>query len=260
MTKLSLIKVLVILSSILFTLNMCSSDNKQTKDDHSKKHWGYTGEGAPANWGKLDPNFATCDNGKEQSPIDLVSAKKSKKLKKIKFKYKTVKLQIVNNGHTIQVNYPAGSYAIIGGKRYELLQFHFHSPSEHTVNGSHFPMELHLVHKDADGKLAVVGLFLKKGKTNKHLKNIWKNLPTEINKPLSVNASFNIMKLLPKKSSYFNYPGSLTTPPCSEGVNWNVLVKPITVSSAQIKKFLNLIKENARPVQPLNNRVLLKKK
>jgi len=237
-----------------------TTESKETEHPASKHaiHWGYTGEGSPDNWSTLKPEYQVCANGKNQSPIDIQKAVKSKTLKDIQFNYKDTNLGVLNNGHTIQVNYAPGSFAVIGGKKYNLLQFHFHSPSEHTLSGKPYPLEMHLVHKGADG-LAVVGVFFKDGKENPFLKDIWANMPSEHNKPKATSVKINALKALPAKKGYFHYSGSLTTPPCSEGVNWNVLSTPVEASGSQVKSFLDLIKANARPVQPLNGRVIQEK-
>jgi len=169
--------------------------------------------------------------------------------------YQATPLKVVNNGHAIQVNYGAGSTLTVDGKTYHLAQFHFHSPSEHTQDGKPYAMEAHLVHKADDGSLAVVGVFLKEGKENPFLARIWGHLPTEVNHEMTVaGTEVNVADLLPAKKAFFNYSGSLTTPPCSEGVTWLVMDRSVEVSKAQADKFRGLIHENARPVQPLNDR------
>ncbi len=221
--------------------------------DHHKPHWGYTGHEGPANWGELDDAYHTCAVGKSQSPINIGQAPHAE-AKGVKQHYGNTPLKIVNNGHTIQVNYGAGSTMDVDGKAYRLLQFHFHSPSEHTQNGSAYPMEAHLVHQAEDGSLAVVGVFLKEGKENPFISKIWKHLPHEVNHEVAVKEELNVADFLPAKKAYFHYSGSLTTPPCSEGVKWFVMDEQVEVSKDQVKQFLGLINENARPVQPLNGR------
>lgn len=219
-------------------------------------HWGYEGHEGPAHWGELSHKYAACKSGKQQSPIDIHGASKTA-LKDIQFHYQTSGLKIINNGHTVQVNVGKGSWASIRGQRYELLQFHFHGPSEHTVNGKPAPMEMHLVHKDANGGLGVVGVMLTEGKANSVIGKLWSNLPATIGKEHSVaSVKVNAASLLPAGKSYYHYSGSLTTPPCSEGVNWNVMTGTIEVSRAQIDRFNGLFHGNARPVQPLNGRPL----
>ena len=224
-------------------------------------HWGYTGEGAPEKWGTLKPEFALCGNGMSQSPIDYNKTYKTD-LGKIEFSYKDTPLKIVNNGHSIQVNCETGSTVMVDGETYELVQFHFHAPSEHTVKGQFYDMELHLVHKNKNNEIAVVGVFMKKGATNNLIQTIWDNSPTEIDKENVVSGiSVNASVLLPKNRSYYHNYGSLTTPPCTEGVNWSVMKTPIEVSEAQIEKFRTVMGvENNRPVQTLNKRFVLESK
>jgi carbonic anhydrase len=224
-------------------------------------HWGYGGEGAPANWGKLKPEFAMCGTGQAQSPIDIDKTYKTA-LEPVGFTYKQTPLKIVNNGHAVQVNVEPGSSVMIDGAKYELLQFHFHAPSEHTVKGNFFDMEMHLVHKNEKGDLAVVGVMMKKGQPNKIIQVMWDNLPTEVDKENVVSGiSVDATSLLPKDRGAYHYYGSLTTPPCSEGVNWTVLKTPIEVSEEQIQKFRTLMGvENNRPVLAVNKRFVLESK
>ena len=231
---------------------------------HDSPHWSYQGKDGPRFWGKLDPDFSLCKDGHNQSPIDINKTTQAT-LHKLEADFSPAKLQIahhehiadeINNGHTIQVNYSEGDTLTIGDSNYELIQFHFHSPSEHTVKGKHYPMEVHFVHKSATGALAVVGVFIEQGAHNAALDPIWSNLPTK----KGVESHFehvqvNVDDLLPKSTESFRYDGSLTTPPCSEGVKWIVMKSPIQLSAQQIGQFTKLIKGNNRPVQPLNHRV-----
>jgi len=231
---------------------------KPTVEVKHEVHWGYEGEGGPDHWGILKPEFALCGTGITQSPIDINKTYKTK-LEAIEIAYKETPLKIINNGHSIQINYAPGSFIMVDGKKYELLQFHFHAPSEHTVKSKFFDMEMHLVHKNEQGELAVVGVFMKKGQMNKIIQVLWDNLPKEVNKENVVSGiSVNASGLLPKERSYYHYFGSLTTPPCSEGVNWSVLKTPIEVSEAQIEKFRTIMGvDNNRPVLPVNKRFVL---
>lgn len=221
-------------------------------------HWSYKGEGAPIKWAKLKPEFGTCAIGKAQSPIDIPSKKAEKGEGSIAFDYKTPPLKVIDNGHTIQVNIDAGNSITVGGKSYELKQFHFHRPSEEKIDGKSFELVAHLVHKSEDGKLAVVAVLFKVGAENAFLKNIWANLPKDKEKENVVaGATLDLASLLPAKRTYFNFPGSLTTPPCSEEVNWFVLGNPVEASKAQIAAFAKLYPMNARPTQPLNGRKIV---
>lgn len=170
------------------------------------------------------------------------------------FNYQASPLAVTNNGHSIQVNYAPGSTIDIDGAVYQLLQFHFHTPSEHQIAGKVAAMELHLVHRNTAGKLAVVGVMITEGRENPEIAKIWNAIPPSGNTNSIGNINFNAVNLLPAHKSYYSYAGSLTTPPCSEGVNWNILAEPITVSNAQLKKFQQFYPVNARPIQLTNTR------
>jgi len=250
-----------IASSFVAPVEAASShdDGHATKKAHKgmhKGHWSYDGEGAPENWAQLDSKFEVCGTGKFQSPIDIQTAGLSKADREIVLNYQPSAINVVNNGHTIQANYDAGSYAEIDGKRYDLLQFHFHSPSEHTIDGSSTDMVAHLVHKAEDGELAVIGVLFKQGQENKFLKPIWENLPQEAGGKVSSSAAIVATHMLPDSTSHFHYTGSLTTPPCSEGVNWNVLATTVEASEEQINAFTSIFEKSVRPVQPLFDRMV----
>ena len=222
-----------------------------------KPHWGYIGEEGPENWSKLSPEFSSCELGTAQSPININSPIEAN-LSRLEFNYQSSPLRIINNGHTIQVNYQPGSILKLDEESYELVQFHFHHPSEHKVNDRNFPMELHLVHKNKKGFFAVVGVFLQKGKENKALEAIWEVLPEKQGKEQIIpNVEVKASELVPTDQEFYRYYGSLTTPPCSEKVNWIVYQKPIEISNTQVEKFSKLFPINARPVQNLNRRFLL---
>ena len=220
-----------------------------------KTHWGYGGEEGPEHWGDLSPTYSLCKVGKSQSPIDISGAKNAR-LATIKFNYKTTPIDIVNNGHTIQLNYAKGSSINFGGKPYALLQFHFHSPSEHHINGKPYDMVAHLVHQAADGQLGVIGVLMKVGKAHPVIAQLWKHLPETANEQNTLADTLNVADLLPANHRYFNYSGSLTTPPCSEGVNWIVLETPVAVSAEQVAQFNRLFPKSVRPVQALNGRTV----
>jgi len=223
-------------------------------------HWSYKGASGPKDWGKLDSAYATCSMGHTQSPINITGAKKSD-LPALNFEYNAVPLNIIDNGHTIQVNYAAGSTLTVGGKTYTLKQFHFHHPSEEHVNGHGYDMAAHLVHADAEGHLAVVTVLLKKGEANTFLDSVWKSIPTEKEKAVDVpGVTLNVKDLLPADHGYFTFAGSLTTPPCSEGVTWYVLKTPVSLSDAQLSAFAKIYPRDARPIQPSNGRDILETK
>lgn len=224
-------------------------------------HWGYSGEGAPAHWGDLSEDFVLCKIGKNQSPIDLRTDKAYETdLPSIVFSYHAGSRNEINNGHSVQVNIKPGSYIMVDGIRFELKQFHFHTPSENTIDGKSFPMEAHFVHVDEDGNIAVVALMFEYGKKNSVLERFWNVMPERAGdrRDISISAE-EIRKLFPKKRDYYRFNGSLTTPPCSEGVRWFVLKEPMTVTKKQVEQFARVMGEpNNRPVQPLNARCILK--
>jgi carbonic anhydrase len=216
-------------------------------------HWGYGGAENPTQWGSLSKDFAVCESGRDQSPINIKDAVEGNPAK-INFDYKSSPLVVVNNGHTIQVNYAQGSSITINGEKFSLLQFHFHTPSEHNINDKASAMELHLVHRSESGQLAVVGVMLTKGKANSLIEEVWKNIPNTGKTSTVSDLMINATNLLPRSKAYFSYAGSLTTPPCSEGVKWNVFVEPITVSDEQVEVFEKIYQVDARPIQSTNGR------
>jgi carbonic anhydrase len=223
---------------------------------HASHEWDYDGANGPQKWGSLKSDYASCKLGRNQSPIDIRATTKST-LAPIEFDYKASPLKLIDNGHTIQVNPAAGNGITVAGNRYELLQFHFHTPSEERINGKSYPLVAHLVHKNAEGKLAVVAVLFKEGKENPTLATIWRSLPAEKGHEVTVDTStIELASALPADRGYYNFAGSLTTPPCSEEVNWFVLKAPVELSAAQLKQFHTVYKHNARPVQSLNGRVV----
>ena len=224
----------LLLLSLLATLLIAIPVAAQATAEGGAHSWSYSGDHGPEHWAS---QFATCGIGKDQSPIDIVDPK-TEKLPKIKFFYRPSPLSVINNGHTIQVNYRAGSTIVRDGKSYELVQFHFHHLSENAINGTHTPMELHLVHRAEDGSLAVVAVLLKEGQPNKVVDLVWSHLPAAEdieNVPPSVKV--DAAGLLPGKHGYYTFPGSLTIPPCTENVLWLVMEEPKTLSKEQIAKF-----------------------
>ncbi len=217
--------------------------------------WSFEGQTGPAHWGSLGADYAACGTGVEQSPIDLTAPISAE------FDPATIRWeaetdgQVINNGHTIQVNVPNGSAVKLDGTTFELLQFHFHHPSEHLVDGKALAMEVHFVHRSADGNLAVLGVLFDEGADNAALAPIWSAMPQQ--KGDGPVVSVTLKDFLPADRTQFRYAGSLTTPPCSEVVNWVAYKTPITASRAQIEAFATLFPMNARPVQPLNRRFLL---
>jgi carbonic anhydrase len=225
---------------------------------HDPEHtWDYGVAQGPSHWGELKPEFAPCKNGHRQSPIDIRNARKAD-LPPIQFDYKPSPLHIIDNGHTVVINYQPGSFISVGDKKYELKQFHFHRPSEETINGKSYEMVVHLVHADPEGKLAVVAVLLEKGEDNSLVHELWNDLPKEKEKEEALDSvQIDVAGLLPADRGYYTFPGSLTTPPCSENVTWFVLKHPVAVSAAEIEQFSKLYRHDARPTQPLYGRVVL---
>ena len=220
-------------------------------------HWGYSGEAGPDRWAKLKPEFAACA-GKNQSPIN-VSGLIEAQLSPVKFDYQPGGSEVINNGHAIQVNYDAGSGIEVDGTRFDLKQFHFHSPSENQINGKSFPLEMHLVHADKTGNLAVVSVMFAEGKENPAVATAWSQMPKSAGGKNALPGKVSAASLLPASRDYYRYNGSLTTPPCSEGVRWIVMKKPLTVSKQQIETFTKTLGfANNRPVQAVNARPILK--
>lgn len=220
--------------------------------------WGYGGTIGPKNWGKLKPDYRLCSTGTMQTPINLTNAMAGA-ANSVKRDYKTMPLKIENNGHTIQVNATPGSTCTVDGERFELLQFHVHHPSEHLLSGKATRLEIHFVHRNAAGQLAVLGVFYEPGPSAlAGLDPIWAAMPRSAGPEREISAiSIAPETLFPTNPRHFRYQGSLTTPPCSEGVTWVVYAQPVTVSAAQVRAFAQLFPNNARPVQPLNRRSLL---
>lgn len=217
-------------------------------------HWEYDGARGVPHWAQLDHAFEACGIGHRQSPVDIQHATPAP-LPALEFGYKGVSPAIVNNGHTIQVNVPAGQFLTLAGKRLELLQFHFHTPSEERLKGKASAMVAHFVHRDADGHLAVVAVLLEAGQGGSTFDKVLDHLPRRAGETLTVaDLNIDLQALLPKDRHYYDFEGSLTTPPCSEGVHWMVMREPVKVTPEHIKAFRTLYAHNARPVQPLNGR------
>ena len=223
----------------------------------TETHWSYTGHEGPEYWGSLKPAYSVCASGKNQSPINLTGFIEAD-LTPIEFNYLAGGHEVVNNGHTIQVNFKAGSSISLNGHEYDLKQFHFHAPSENLIEGKSYPMEAHLVHADKQGKLAVVALMIEQGSENKELKEAWRKMPNTISAS-ALNTLINAASIVPGNQAYYRFNGSLTTPPCSEGVTWLVMKQAIMVSKEQIDKFSHVVHHpNNRPVQAINARTVLK--
>jgi len=229
---------------------------KQPAAHGTDAHWDYTGPAGPQTWGGLKPEFSLCGNGQRQSPIDIRGGL-SVDLEPVRFEYQSSRFSVIDNGHTVQANLAAGNAIEIGGNRFELQQLHFHRPSEERIDGRQFEMSVHLVHKDAQGKLAVVTLLLEKGPAQPAVQKVWNNLPLEKNQDVPARVALDLNEILPADQRYFTYMGSLTTPPCTEGVQWVVMRQPVTVAPEQIDLFARIYPMNARPVQQAAGRRIM---
>ena len=254
MNKLISLSTIAVMALVLST--GCTNHNEHVEH---KAHWGYKGDSAPANWSKIDNKFAMCSKGNMQSPINIVPTQ-DLNLEALGFNYNTNSSSVINNGHTVQVNIVAGSTVNIDGEAYELKQFHFHTPSENNINGKEFPLEAHFVHSTKDGKLAVIAVMYEYGEENEILNKIWSEFPLKLNETEKFELSSNdINAMLPANKDYYKFMGSLTTPPCSENVKWNVFKTTQSISKSQVKKFFDIFDHtNNRPLQKTNKRVITK--
>ncbi|MBI5259092.1 MAG: carbonic anhydrase family protein [Burkholderiales bacterium] len=218
-------------------------------------HWGYDGAAGPESWARLNPEFAKCSAGQRQSPIDIRGGVRVD-LDPIAFEYRPTGFRVIDNGHTVQVNLGGGNSIEVQGRRYDLVQFHFHRPSEERIDGRQFDMVAHLVHKDSEGRLAVVAVLLDRGSAHAVVQQVWNNLPLEKGEEVPAKSAIDLNKLLPEDKRYYTYMGSLTTPPCSEGVLWMVMQQPVPISPDQVNVFARLYPMNARPIQSAAGRLI----
>ena len=222
-------------------------------------HWSYEGEGSPEHWGELDDAYKTCQSGKNQSPINIDSTVKAH-ISPLKTRYIDGPVTLTNNGHTIQAaeNADTRDSITLDNQTWTLQQFHFHAPAENAIHGKKSAMEMHLVHKNTDGALVVVAVMFDKGAANPELDKLWGVMPGQAEQSAKLDTHLDLNKLLPKDKTYWRFSGSLTTPPCSEGVIWIVLKHPMTISDTQLEKFTHTMHhDNNRPVQSLNGRVVV---
>ena len=225
---------------------------------NTKTHWGYSGSEGPSNWGELDKKYAMCAEGKNQSPVN-VSGSIASDLSPLIFNKGASASTFVNNGHTVQANIEKGNSLTVDGTTYNLLQYHFHTPSENVINGKSYPMEMHLVHANSEGNLAVVGVMFEVAKKrNTKLMTILRALPLNADDENSFEAGVKGYDLLPITQEYYRFNGSLTTPPCSEGVKWFVMKEPVSLSEGQLIQFENVMGQNNRPIQATNSRSIIK--
>lgn len=218
------------------------------------QEWSYGGYTNPTEWGELSSKYRACETGNKQSPINIREFDTSRGgTGNVQFNYNPSDLEVINNGATVKVNYDSGSSVTIDGKTYELKQFHFHTPSEHRINDELSAMEMHLVHQSNDGEYAVVALMIESGQTNSEMAKVWSNIPDRGNTK-ELNTQVSVTNFLPQEQDYYQYTGSFTTPPCTEGVTWVLFDQPIEASRQQIDAFSSLYPANNRPIQEVNNR------
>jgi carbonic anhydrase len=239
----------------VLALGMATMAAAQTTDQNAAP-WSYYGKTGPLVWGRLDPAYQACSKGHEQSPIDIRGAHLNKALQPIEFHYIAGPVTLVNTGHTVEARVDPGSYIVAGGGRYELVQFHFHHPGEAAVRGKLTDMEVHLVHKSADGKLAVVAVRLREeaGNPNAVLAALWPHLPKTAGASEKVTEMVSAGGLLPADRGYWTYMGSLTAPPCTEGVRWFVFEQELSLSREQLRTFAALFRMNTRGLQDAHGR------
>ncbi len=215
--------------------------------------WTYQGAQGPESWGSINDIYRACSRGHKQSPINIEDAMVQTDLKPLKFYYTQVIVNTLNDSHALVVKFEGGNYLVFRGERFDLMQIIWHQPSEHKVNGSSFDMEMELVHQNEEHKQLILSLFMQEGSVNNELAKIWHHLPKEAGSE-GAAANFDVTRLLPRESNYYYYEGSLTRPPCSEGVMRLLMVQPVRISSAQVDSFLQLFKRNIRPLQARNHR------
>ena len=233
----------------------------RSKPKKAQAKWSYSGDTGPRYWADLSAENMQCATGKNQSPVDLRDKHGvgTTGLPELDIRYRDVALKVINTGKSLQVNYPLGSYIKVGGQRYELMNFNFHTPSEHKKEGFNYPMEVQLVHKDGDGNHAVIAIIFQEGEENEQLQVLLDNLPKQINKQeIHRGETLNPVMFFPGNTDFYKYSGSLTTPPCTEGVYWMIFKHPIEASAEQIQEMSEVMGDNSRPVQRIGARTLLK--
>ena len=227
-------------------------------NEGGKAHWGYTGHNTPDTWGQMSEKYHSCGDGLNQSPINITHSITDPNHDPLNLDYKKGSKEVVNNGHTIQVNVESGDVLKVDGDTFELKQFHFHSPSENHIKGKSFPLEAHFVHLDKDGNIAVVAVMFEEGKKNEEIAKVWEKMPEKAGEKAELKIADIAAKLIPEKQHYYRFNGSLTTPPCTEGVRWFVIEQPLTVSKEQVEKFQHVMHHpNNRPIQKTNARVVV---
>lgn len=238
---------------VVFILALLLSDGEPKE----YAHWGYTEDDGPKEWANLDERYSICEDGKNQSPINIVNPIDAN-LSDLLLQGEAKATNFVNNGHTIQVNFNSGNYLTINDKKFSLKQIHFHTPSENQIDGKSFPMEAHLVHADSYGNLAVIGvMFENTNEDNITLNKLLRNIPESTEEKQEIKSDIIGYEILPENKEYYTYNGSLTTPPCTEGVKWIVMKNPVSASKSQLEDFKTVMPKNNRPIQKTNSRYIL---
>ena len=249
-------KLLKAILLFVLTLSLSIYGHPSSADD-ADPDWGYGGAANPSKWGELTPEFEFCELGRDRSPVDVNVVKEGEPTE-IEFNYQPSEVKVTDNknSQTIEVGFAPGNAIAIDGEEYQLLQFHFHTPSEHSIEGEFSAMELHLVHQNQAGELAVVGVMINEGDENPIIAEVWEAIPQGTKAVTGNTITLDVAELLPEDTTFVSYQGSLTIPPCSEQVSWNLMLEPIELSAEQIATFESIYPYNARPVQPLNGRQL----
>ena len=246
---------IVLAISFIIAINSCQEQQLAPETERTAQHqtlhsdWTYTGDSSPEHWAELDPEYIKCAEGLHQSPIDIETHLATKLSAQLDFNYHSTPINIVNNGHTVQAVPDEDNTMGALGRIWHLKQIHFHDPSEHHIDGIIYPMEVHMVHSDSLGKLAVVAIMVKEGPQNAYLQTIWDAMPDEVGKEIHPRQKLEMTKLIPGYGTVYHYQGSLTTPPCTEGVEWFILAQPMTMSKDQIAYFRRIHPGNNRPLQ-----------
>jgi len=248
--------------SLILAFPVLAADKHQDQPTRSKEastknlpaHWAYLGVESPSHWAMLSKEYMTCETGTRQSPINITMTHHGDHHQKLVFHYQTSQLHEMNNGHTIQISHVSNCRVDLNDRNYQLRQFHFHAPSEHHIEGQAFPMEMHLVHQGETGHILVIAVMMKTDATQPVLSKLWKWLPEQLEQEVSFPLELSLTNVLPTKTHHYAYSGSLTTPPCTEGVQWIVLKEPMHVTQQDVDQFVQIIGHNARPVRPLRDR------
>lgn len=254
MTLISLLLAMGLSQGAQKTMDSAPPSSELKEHQTREPHWDYLGVEGPAHWSMLTPKYMTCETGRQQSPINITMAQHGSHPETLEFHYQTSALHELNNGHTIQISHTSRCRVDLNQRAYKLRQFHFHEPSEHHIEGKGYPMEMHLVHQDAKGHILVIAVMLEIGTDEPVFGKLWGWLPEQIGREVSIPLNLSIADILPKNTRHFSYSGSLTTPPCTEGVQWIVLEEPILISQQDVNQFVRIIGHNARPIQPLGHR------